>query len=155
MFQKCSVLFLVVSLLFFGCSEQNGNMHTFDKAKLSAKLKGAAFQSKLPSKLPFKVKSAEAGQLTSRDRVINIFFVGEDGEQMGLQIIKGEVEYASDVQFEKVAIGNKKGGYTVNDAGAMILQWDDKGIHYDLTYFSKQSGKELSKTDLIETAKSF
>ncbi|WP_280850221.1 hypothetical protein [Gottfriedia endophytica] len=38
---------------------------------------------------------------------------------------------------------------------AMMLDWDDAGIHYSLAFYSKQSGKKISKNALFSTAKSF
>ncbi len=153
--KKIIVFLLMISVLCFGCSNENKNLHNFDKSKLTSQLKEASFQPKLPTQLPFKAKNTKAEMLKSQNNVIDIFFTGENGEQMGLQIVKGKVNYSDDLKREKVAIGKNKGSYVKNDAGAMMLEWEDNGIHYDLTYFSKQSGKETDKSDLIQTAKSF
>ena len=153
--KKIMILLLVISILCLGCSNESKNLHNFDKSKLSSQLKEASFKPKLPTELPFEVKNAKAEMLKSQSNIINIFFVGKNGEQMSLQIVKGKVNYSDDLKREKVVIGKNKGSYVKNDAGAMMLEWKDNGIHYDLTYFSKQSGKEIDKSDLIQTAKSF
>ncbi len=61
----------------------------------------------------------------------------------------------SDMEFEVVKIGGKKGKYAVNDSRVMMLNWTENDIHYRLAYYGQQSEKEITKKDLIETAMSF
>jgi hypothetical protein len=59
------------------------------------------------------------------------------------------------LDLEDVEIGGITGKYAVNDADAMILKWTEDGVSYGLTFFGKQSEKEISKEELIETGVSF
>ena len=153
--KRISSLIIIVFLLLIGCSKDNSNLYNFDKSKLSSQLKDASFQPKLPTKLPFKVKSTSINTIKTQKNIINIFIVGKNKEQMGLQIIKGKVILSDDLKREKVKIDSNKGTYVENNAGAMLLDWNDSSIHYNLTYYSKQSGKKISKETLIDSAKSF
>ncbi len=153
--KRFSVLIIMLCLVVFGCSKNNPNLIKFDNSKLSSQLKESTYHPKLPTQLPFEVKSAQADIQPNEGKVITIYIVGKDGEQMGISIVNRKVEYGDNLKREKVKFGNKKGSYTKNDAGSMTLEWVDSGIHYDLTYFSKQSKKDISKEDLIDTAKSF
>ncbi|UOY92411.1 DUF4367 domain-containing protein [Ectobacillus sp. JY-23] len=153
--KKVLVAFLLASSLIVACSKGNNDLQNFDKTKLVSEVKKAEFQPKLPTQMPFQVKSTDVSSLGTQKNVMTIMFVGEGGEQMGLQIVKGNVEYADDLKRETIKIGSKEGYYVKNDAGAQMLNWKDNGISYDLTYFSKQSKKEISKEQLIGVAESF
>ena len=154
--KRISSLIIIVFLLLIGCSKDNSNLYSFDKSKLSSQLKDASFQPKLPTKLPFKVKSTSVNILETQRNVMSIFIAGKNKEQMDLQIIKGKVSLSDDLKRAKVKINSHKGNYVKNNAGTMILDWDDSGIHYSLAYSSKlSSGKKISKEALIDTAKSF
>jgi predicted CopG family antitoxin len=69
-------------------------------------------------------------------------------------VVKDKVGH-SDMKFEKVEIGDLKGQYSVNDVKTKILRWKENDLEYSLIYYGHQSDKELSKEDLIETAKAF
>ena len=55
---------------------------------------------------------------------------------------------------EEVKIGERKGQYIASKE-EQTLRWKDGDSEYTLIYYTEQSNKKLSKTDLIETAKSF
>lgn len=85
-------------MLFFDCSKDNSSLHNFDKTNLSKQLKTATFQPKLPTNLPFKTKESQAEILENQSNIVHVFFTGENGEKMNLQIIKGEVNNTDDLQ---------------------------------------------------------
>ncbi|WP_409250643.1 DUF4367 domain-containing protein [Bacillus sp. SCS-153A] len=156
-------LLVFVGILFLaacGNIVDSSGLEDFDNSSLKQELKEKPFQPQLPTKTPFKVSDTQVIHLPNQDTVLMIDFMSyRDNERikntMGLMVVNGKNVESSNMEFEDVKIGDIKGKYAVNSADAMILKWTKDGISYDLTYFGKQSEKEITKADLIKTAESF
>ncbi|EDL66608.1 DUF4367 domain-containing protein [Bacillus sp. SG-1] len=153
---------LVVVFLLAACGGIGGssNLETFDNSKLKEELKEGAFQPRLPTNTPFKVTDTQVIHPPNQDTRLMIDFMSYgDNEKikntMGLVAVNGKNVESSMLEFEEVEIGEITGQYAVNGAEAMILKWSEDGISYSLTYYGKQSEKEVKKEELIDTAESF
>ncbi len=151
----------VVLLVLAGCST-SGNLYDYDDTKLKEGLEERAFQPRVPTKLPFDDGQAdlnppiELGE-GQDDTVIMIDFTssGEGNRNlMGLEIVK-DIDVHSDMEYETVDIGELKGQFAETEAGNMVLNWKEDNMNYTLSYYKEQSDTEITKEDLIETAKSF
>jgi hypothetical protein len=161
------ILFLLVTipLLLMGCSSSgtsgNTKLNDFDNTQLKAKLEDAAFQPQLPTKMPIEIKQADFTPPPKEHMPLSIHFYGSgngNGDHLELMVFNnqnGEGVHNSGVNFEEVKIGDIKGKYGVNDSEAMMLNWTEDDNYYALTYYGQQSDTEITKEDLIETAKSF
>ncbi|MGG4166409.1 DUF4367 domain-containing protein [Rossellomorea vietnamensis] len=150
---------LVIPIFLFGCNNgENGNnssLNDFDNTELKEQLKDQDFQPKLPSKTPIAVENAQFDPPVEGREVLTFDFFGEESH-LGLMTVRGKkVSNSSDIEYEEVEIGELKGKYGVNDAGVMNLYWTDDKTYYRLTYYGKQSEKEITKEELIATAESF
>jgi hypothetical protein len=155
--KKLFVFVVIFFLAACGNSGTSSNLEDFDNSNLKEELSAKAFQPKLPTKTPFEVTDAQVSNAPNQDTVLTIDFTnsGESSNYMGLMAVNGKNVESSKMEFEEVKIGDIKGKYAVNNAGTMILKWTENGISYDLTYFGKQSEKEITKEELIKTAESF
>ncbi|WP_456270970.1 DUF4367 domain-containing protein [Bacillus sp. AK031] len=155
--KKVLFMLTITILILFGCSSSNSTLHNFDTSQLEKEMDTLSFQPKLPTKIPFEETNAQFSQPPSSENIITIDFMstGESTNHLGLMIVNGKSVESSDLEFEEVTIGNNKGKYAVNNAGAMIVKWTDNNISYDLGYYGQQSDKEITKEELIETAESF
>ncbi len=161
--RKMLFILIAIPFLLLGCSNlsKNSQLSEFDNSDLKTKLEDQAFQPKLPSKLPFEVEQAEFTPPPKDYMPVTIHFLSSrngNGDHLELLIFNhkdgGNVQH-SGVKFEDVKIGDIKAKYAVNDSEAMMLNWTEDDIFYGLTYYGKQSDTEITKEDLIETAKSF
>lgn len=159
--KKILVMLLPILLLVLGCSAGT-SLTEFDNTKLKEEINDQAFQPELPTKLPFEIEEAVFTIPPQEQQPSNIlsfdFFGSEDengkGNHLSLMAVNGgKVE--SNIEYEDVKIGDLKGNYAVNDEEEMILNWSENDIHYRLTFYVQQSENEVTKDDLIETAKSF
>ncbi|MBM7602428.1 DUF4367 domain-containing protein [Metabacillus litoralis] len=159
--KKIGFMLLPILLLVIGCSGGT-SLTEFDNTKLKEELNDQAFQPKLPTKLPFEVEEAAFTTPPQEQQPSNIlsfdFFGSGDengkGNHLSLMAVNGgKVE--SNIEYEDVKIGDLNGSYEVNDEEEMILNWSENDIHYRLTFYVQQSDNELTKEELIETAKSF
>ena len=150
-------LLLAIPLMLLGCSSGSDvTLHSFDNSVLKEQTKEQSFQPELPTKVPFKVTDAQFSPPPKQDTVLTFDFYsqGESNNHLSLMVVKGKIA-STEREFEEVEIGDEKGGYAVNGAGAQILKWSKGDVDYALTYFAKQSDDQISKEQLIETAKSF
>ncbi|WP_064092927.1 hypothetical protein [Rossellomorea aquimaris] len=156
--KKIIILLLTIPLLLLGCSSgTQSTLVDFDHAQLKKQIEVQGFQPKLPAKMPFEGAKAEFSPPPNQQDVLifDFFSHGEENKNhLGFMIVNGK-NSSSDMEFEDVSIGDIKGKYAVNNGDAQILRWKDGDIEYSLTYYGKQSDKEVSKGELIETAKSF
>lgn len=159
--KKIVFMFLLLLLLLIGCSGGT-SLTEFDHTKLKEEINDQAFQPKLPTKLPFEIEEAVFTPPPKEQQPSNILsfdFFGsgdEDGKGNHLSLIAvngGKVE--SNKEYEDVKIGDLKGSYAVKDEEEMILNWSENDIHYRLTFYVQQSENEVTKEELIETAKAF
>jgi hypothetical protein len=155
--KKRLFLLFVNVLLLAGCGGGNSSLNTFDNTELKKEMEELAFQPKLPTKTPFEVTGTDVRHPPSSDDIIIVDFIssGEKNNHMGLMVANGKNVESSNLDFEDVEIEDNTGKYAVNDADAMILKWTEDGVSYSLTFFGKQSEKEVTKEELIETAVSF
>lgn len=158
--KKLFVLFSILFLAACGSSGASNNLEDFDNSRLKEELKEVAFQPQLPTNTPFKVTETQVNHPPNQDTVLMIDFMsyGDDDKiknTMSLMAVNGENIDDAIMEFEEVEIGDITGLYAVNDAEAMILKWEEAGISYTLTFYGKQSEKEITKEDLIDTAASF
>ncbi|WP_409253319.1 DUF4367 domain-containing protein [Bacillus sp. SCS-153A] len=155
--KKILFLLLLNVLLLAACGSVNSSLKNFDNTELKKEMEELAFQPKLPTKTPFEVTETDFRHPPSSDDIIMVDFMsfGDSNNHMSLMVVNGKNVESSNMDFEDVEVGDTTGKYAVNDADAMILKWTEDGISYDLTFFGKQSEKEVTKEELIETAESF
>ncbi|MEI5909642.1 DUF4367 domain-containing protein [Bacillus spongiae] len=152
-----TVLFLTACANFGAFS----SLEDFDNSSLKEELKGMAFQPKLPTITPFKVTDTQVIYDENQDNLMVIDFMSLDesdnrvNNRMSLEAFNGGNIEERNMRREEVEIGEITGRYKVNDAEAMILEWDKDGIYYSLIFYGKQSEKEVTKEELIKTAESF
>ena len=156
--KKLIVVLLTIPLFLIGCSGgTQSTLADFDHTQLKKQIEDQGFQPKLPAKMPFEGAKAEFSPPPNQQEVLIFDFFShgeENNNHLGLMIVNGK-KGSSNMEFEDVSIGDLKGKYAVNNAEAQTLRWKDGEIEYSLTYYGKQSDKEVSKEELIETAKSF
>lgn len=153
-------LLLCMPLFIIGCS--NGSqgkdaLHTYGHQDLALKLEKEPFQSKLPTKMPFKVVDTgfEPSPIEpERERVQSFDFYGDDKEHISLMVVNGG-SVSSKAEFEQVESGDFTGEYAVNDSEEKLLKWKDGKKHYRITFYAFTTDTEVTKEDLINTAKSF
>ncbi|WP_421383406.1 DUF4367 domain-containing protein [Bacillus salacetis] len=149
-------LFILVTILFLaacGNSGASSNLEDFDNSNLKDDLQEEAFQSELPTKMPFEVKGATFTPTPGDQReVMQTFqFEGVDGQFMDLKTNSGEVHFSGTDNDEQVEIGDHEGTFGKTENGSLSLHWEDG----DLTYHLMANGDEVTKEELIETAGSF
>ncbi|PGY12642.1 DUF4367 domain-containing protein [Bacillus sp. AFS031507] len=157
MTKKFLFLLAFVPLLLMGCTASGSNLYEFDHSKLKEQVKDQEFQPELPSKLPLENMKASFSPIPDQADVQTFdFFTNGKGNKNHLELlVVNKKASSSNLKFEEVEIGDLNGQYAVNDEKAQILRWKENNLEYTLTYYGQQSDKELSKEDLIETAKSF
>jgi ABC-type glycerol-3-phosphate transport system substrate-binding protein len=157
MTKKLLVLLAFVLLMCAGCNANGSNLYKFDPSTLKGQVKDHEIQPKLPTKLPLENVEASLSSPPDQGDVLTFYFftTGEGkNNHLELLVVKNKASH-SNIKFEEVEIGDLKGHYAVNEDKAQILRWKEKDLEYSLIYYGQQSDKELSKEDLIETAKAF
>ncbi|WP_044022439.1 DUF4367 domain-containing protein [Bacillus sp. SG-1] len=149
-------LFVFVTILFLaacGNSGASSNLEDFDNSDLKEGLQEEAFQSELPTKLPFAVRGATFTPTPGDQRELRqtFQFDGVDGQFMDLRTNSGEVHFTGTDNDEQVKIGDHDGTIGETENGSLSLHWKDG----DLTYHLMANGDEVTKEELIETAESF
>jgi hypothetical protein len=151
--KRLFVLFVILFLGACGNSGTSSSLEDFDNSNLKEELKEEAFQSELPTKMPFEVKEATFTPTPGEQReVMQTFqFDGVDGQFMDLKTNSGEVHFSGTDNEEQVEIGDNEGTFGKTENGSLSLHWKDG----DLTYHLMANGDEVTKEELIETATSF
>ncbi|WP_430789828.1 hypothetical protein VBD025_04865 [Virgibacillus flavescens] len=166
---------LILSLLFLtvGCSPVNSSENDNDKLennknnkhlvdaewKKEIKELDLKFNPKLPTTMPIPIKKAEFSPLPHRPiDVIVVDFYEESGAHISVMITNGG-RGRSSIDYEHVKIGNLDGKYFESDSDSEMvkkeLRWKENDLHYTLTFYQVRSSVDITKKDLITTAKSF
>jgi hypothetical protein len=142
-----SILFLLVSLIISGCSQ---NVAGFEHTKLKEKLKEEGITAKLPTEFPIAIGGYERVIPPHETNINEVIFKGEKGEMLfALTIQHPPVEYNNFEEEDVTVNGNK--GFFIKGPGSSI-HWTDGAYHYILTSYSDENG---TKEKMIETAESF
>jgi hypothetical protein len=151
--KKFLIFVLILFLAACGNSGASSNLEDFDNLSLKEDLQEEAFQSELPTKMPFDVEGATFTPTPGDQReIIQSFqFHGVDDEFMDLQTYSGEAHFSGTDNDEQVEIGDNEGTFGEYENGSFGLRWKDG----DLTYRLMAKGDEVTKEELIETAESF
>ncbi|MFQ3544591.1 DUF4367 domain-containing protein [Halobacillus rhizosphaerae] len=153
---------LVTFLLLSGCSlGKASDLNAYDSTSLQNELKNEAYQPNLPAQLPFQAENTNFEPTPTTgdtEAVYNFIFSGE-GKSIELMTFNGKAIHMN-MEMKKVDIGNLEGKYAekkTEQSGETIkyLTWKQDGIVYKLTAAHKDSGKSISKEELIKTAGSF
>lgn len=151
-------LFCITGCGTHGAGGSAQGLTKYDNTELKAQLKDAAFQPKLPTKMPIGVN--ETTVQYSDDNKVGIVFEGPGKEnnkayRISLDISKGEGNYGSPGNSKEVDIGGIKGQYGEGNPRLRTITWREDGISYYLLLQYNKSEFALSEKELINIAKSF
>jgi hypothetical protein len=152
--KKLLLSLVTIMLIATGCGTSTGsNLQDVDVSNIKEEIKDEAFQSKLPTKIPFELDSATYSPVPEgqRDMMQTFQFTGVDGEFIDLKTYSGKVMEEGSQESEEVTIGDIKGKYIKNENGANGVIWKEDGLEYHL--MAKEG--DATKDELIEMAESF
>lgn len=145
------IIFAFCAIIFTNFRD---NMYDLDHSQAAEHMENLTVKAKIPTKAPFQ--NMKIVQTKIEDNKMTIELINSDKNCLDIIIAKHNTPFSNDVKKENVNINNDLKGIFIPDAsGKRILQWKDRGIYYQITYYPKISPKEVSKNQLINMAESF
>ncbi|MGG4166262.1 hypothetical protein ABEW00_02085 [Rossellomorea vietnamensis] len=143
-----ALFFASILIILFVWSELRGRMYDLHYTPKD----NYAF--KTPTKVPFAEMKVSDFSVVEDQREAEMSLVNADKNMMDIRITSSKPEYTAD-KIEKVKIGHDiYGDFIPNDSGRRVITWKDDR-YYEVIYYPKLTPKEVSKTQLIQTAESF
>jgi hypothetical protein len=133
-----------------------GKMYDFDHSEVKKELAmyNLPFEAKIPSKVP--LVDMWLYEANHDDEQVTVTLMNVNKDALGIRISKNSFHYKDDVKQKEIIIGKEKqGGFIPDDSGKRILYWEDDGVYYEITYYSKLTPMEISKKQLVKMAESF
>ncbi|SIS45536.1 DUF4367 domain-containing protein [Salimicrobium flavidum] len=110
------------------------------------------FDYRLPSELPFDVKSIDVTSPSPNQPIMMVDYMGaEGGEFLSLMVTATTINTNSDTDKEEVELNGVTGKYYVNEQGARFLVWEKKDVSYQLT---AHKDSQVDQNDLLSIGKS-
>lgn len=150
-----AVLLAVIVVVTIGWSTLSGQMYEYKSSEVAKEVDHLPFDTKIPTKVPFKEMSVWESNSEGEQQVV-VGLSNVDKESLDIRITNNSIEYPNDLERKNVRIGKDiEGVFIPADSNKRILSWQDDGIHYEITYFSKITPMEVSKKQLVKMAESF
>ncbi|MFN7252897.1 MAG: hypothetical protein ACK4M9_19315 [Anaerobacillus sp.] len=162
MFKRKIVTFLILVGLILtavlGWSSFRGKMYEYENSETIKQIEmyNLSYEIKLPNKVPFEEMWLYETNFDKNGEQVTVMLMNKNKDTLGIRISNKDFIYEADSGQNNIIIGKEKNGVLIPDnSGKRILYWNDEGINYEITYYSKLTPKEISKKQLVMMAESF
>lgn len=151
-----SLLAGLILIVIIGWSSFRGKMYDFDNTEVIQQIEmfDLPYETKIPSEVPLVEMNLYESKYENEQ--VTVTLINRDKDALDIRISENSFNYKADLEQENIVIGKEKQGFFIpNDSGKRILYWNDEGVNYEITYYSKLTPKEISKKQFVKMAESF